>query len=121
MTGAGTLANLRVLELGAIGPSAHAAMLLADMGADVVRVQRPGGIDTSASDQLLRGRSVIEADLKSATGIDTVRSFAERADVVIEGFRPGVAERLGLGPESLLALNRAAIYARVTGWGQTGP
>jgi alpha-methylacyl-CoA racemase len=121
VSGAGTLAALRVLELGAIGPSAHAAMLLADMGADVVRVQRPGSIDTSASDQLLRGRSLVEADLKSAPGIDTVRSLAERADVVVEGFRPGVAERLGLGPEPILALNRRAIYARVTGWGQTGP
>ncbi|WP_067663046.1 CaiB/BaiF CoA transferase family protein [Nocardia miyunensis] len=117
----GSLAGLRVLEIANIGPSSHAAMLLADMGAEVIRVQRPGEFDAEATSHLSRGRVVVEADLKTSAGIDRLRSLAERADVLIEGFRPGVTERLGIGPQDMLGLFPGLVYARVTGWGQDGP
>jgi alpha-methylacyl-CoA racemase len=116
---AGPLARVRVVELAGMGPSPHAAMMLADMGADVVRVQRPaaaGRRSTSA----LRGRTVVEADLKDPNALAGVRRLITRADVLIEGFRPGVAERLGLGPDECRAANPRLVYVRVTGWGQTG-
>ena len=121
---AGPLRGLRVLELAGLGPAPHAAMTLADLGADVVRVERPGGtLDLTAGgpDQLLRGRRSIAADLKSTAGRELVLSLAGRADVLIEGFRPGVTERLGVGPRECLAVNPRLIYGRVTGWGRTGP
>ncbi len=118
----GPLAGLRVLELGGIGPGPHAAMLLADLGADVVRVDRPaGGFKVGAVDWMLRNRRLVAADIKTDEGMATMRALLDSADVVIEGFRPGVAERLGIGPEQALATNPGLIYARMTGWGQDGP
>lgn len=124
MTGA--LDGLRVIEFGSTGPAPFCAMLLADHGADVVRIDRPGGESvTPAQDgreELLhRNRRSIALDLKSDADRDTALRLCERADVVIEGNRPGVMERLGLGPEVLRATNPRLIYARMTGWGQDGP
>src|SRR6478735_4734498 len=106
-TGRGPLAGLRVVELAGIGPGPHAATLLADLGADVVRVQRAGLLPTVGQrrDQTQRGRRVVEANLKDPAGIELVLGLIERADVLIEGFRPGVTERLGLGPDVALAHN----------------
>ncbi|MCK9894485.1 CaiB/BaiF CoA-transferase family protein [Frankia sp. AgB32] len=115
----GPLAGLRVVELAAMGPAPHAAMVLADLGADVVEVRRPGG--GGRTDHVLRNRRWISLDLKDPAGLDTVLDLIARADVLIEGFRPGVAERLGLGPDTCQARNAGLIYARMTGWGQSGP
>ncbi|WP_397517982.1 CaiB/BaiF CoA transferase family protein [Rhodococcus oxybenzonivorans] len=119
----GPLTGIRVLELAGMGPGPHGAMLLSDLGADVVRVQRPGSLPLPGrpTNQQLRGRTIVEADMKTPDGRATVLDLAERADVLVEGFRPGVTERLGLGPDELLDRNPRLIYARVTGWGQTGP
>jgi alpha-methylacyl-CoA racemase len=114
-----------VLELAGIGPGPHAAMILADLGADVVRVERPaGGLQMTSADTpdvLARGRRRVAADLKDAAGRDTVLALAERADVLLEGYRPGVTERLGVGPSDCLARNPRLVYGRMTGWGQDGP
>ena len=120
-TGAGPLAGLRVLELGGIGPGPHAAMLLADMGAEVLRVRRPGGIvlPPEERDVLLRGRTLVDLDIK--TERERFMELVDGADVLIEGFRPGVCERLGIGPEDCHARNPRLIYGRMTGWGQDGP
>jgi alpha-methylacyl-CoA racemase len=119
------LEGLLVVEFGGIGPGPHGAMLLADLGAEVVRVERPSGglsvVPDASRDFLLRGRRSVSADLKSAEGRASVLSLIASADVVIEGFRPGVLERLGLGPSDCLAVNPGLIYARMTGWGQSGP
>jgi len=99
-------------------------MMLADLGADVVRVDRPSGrfdLADSASDVLLRGRRSVTADLKTAEGVELVLRLSARADVLLEGFRPGVAERLGVGPEECTARNGRLVYGRITGWGQDGP
>lgn len=119
----GPLAGLRILELANVGPSAHAAMILADLGADILRIQRPGELTAvdGARNQLHRGRRVVELDLKSTNGIAEILDLVDRADGLVEGYRPGVAERLGLGPDVLLERNPALVYARVTGWGQDGP
>ena len=119
----GPLAGLRVIELAGIGPGPHAAMLLADLGADVVRIERPGAIagHSGKPDWVLRGRRSVAADLKEPAGLELALRLAERADVLIEGFRPGVAERLGIGPDRCLELNPRLVYARMTGWGQHGP
>lgn len=121
---AGPLKGLRVVELAGIGPGPHAAMILGDLGADVVRIERPkpGGIGAAPSnDFLLRSRRSVTADLKSETDREKVLGLIAKADVLIEGFRPGVTERLGLGPEDCARVNERLIYARMTGWGQTGP
>ncbi|GJF27120.1 CaiB/BaiF CoA transferase family protein [Streptomyces sp. HO565] len=122
--GDGPLSGVRVVELAAIGPGPFAAMLLADLGADVVRVDRPGGpglaIDP-ARDVTNRNKRSVIVDLKSPDGPARVLDLAERADVLIEGYRPGVAERLGVGPESCHARNPRLVYGRMTGWGQDGP
>ncbi len=116
----GPLAGVRVLELGGIGPVPFAAMLLADAGAEVIRVDRPGeGPGLSAA--LHRGRRAVAVDLKDPRGAAVVRRLAETVDVLLEGFRPGVCERLGLGPDELRAGNPRLVYARMTGWGQSGP
>ncbi len=125
MNRAGPLAGLRVVELAGIGPGPHACMLLADLGADVVRVQRghsslPDDL-TPAVDATLRGRTLVVADLKDASDLAAVRQLVDRADVLVEGFRPGVAERLGLGPDVCLERNPRLVYGRMTGWGQDGP
>lgn len=119
----GPLTGLRVLELGGIGPVPHAAMVLGDLGADVVRIQRPGGFQLTdpVRDHLLRSRRRHALDLKDPADRDRVRELAAVADVLLEGFRPGVAERLGLGPEELTGQNQRLVYGRMTGWGQDGP
>ncbi|OYO04894.1 carnitine dehydratase [Enemella evansiae] len=125
-SGAGPLAGLRVLELPAIGPVPHAAMVLADLGAEVLRVDRRAAAarltDTppTGPEPILRGRTTVLADLKDPAELASVRRLAAAADVLIEGFRPGVAERLGLGPEECLAANPRLVYGRMTGWGQDG-
>lgn len=119
----GPLHGIRVIEFAGVGPGPHAAMVLADLGADVVRIQRPGVLPRAESnaDGMLRGRAVVEADLKDDDDKASVMSLIARADVLVEGFRPGVMERLGYGPEDVQSLNPRLIYARMTGWGQTGP
>ncbi|WP_236242646.1 CaiB/BaiF CoA-transferase family protein [Streptomyces sp. CC228A] len=122
--GHGPLAGVRVVELAGIGPGPFAAMLLADLGADVVRVDRPGGpglgIDP-AYDLTNRNKRSVLVDLKADGGPAAVLDLAERADILIEGYRPGVAERLGVGPRPCLARNPRLVYGRMTGWGQEGP
>lgn len=121
----GPLAGLRVLEMAGIGPAPFAAMVLADLGAEVLRVDRPGGPGLSvtgpAYDVLCRGRPNVCLDLRHPRGRDVVLDLVARADVLIEGFRPGVMERLGLGPQECAARNERLVYARMTGWGQDGP
>lgn len=122
-SGKGPLAGVRVIELAGIGPGPHAALLLADLGADVIRVQRAGMIPGPdlPHDQTQRGRRIVEANLKDPADIEKVLGLIERADVLIEGFRPGVTERMGLGPDAALARNPRLVYGRMTGWGQEGP
>jgi len=119
------LAGIRVVEFASIGPGPFAAMMLADHGADIVRVDKPGGRDVgtsrSAHDPMLRGRRTVELDLKNSDDVERALALTARCDVLIEGLRPGVMERLGLGPETAMARNPALIYARMTGWGQDGP
>ena len=113
------LSGLRVLELAAIGPAPWAAMLLADMGADIVRIDRPGPAPKPTP--TMRGRTDVQLDLKSPQGQLTARELVAGADVLLEGMRPGVLERLGLAPEECWRLNPALVIGRMTGWGQTGP
>jgi alpha-methylacyl-CoA racemase len=122
----GPLAGYRIIELAGIGPGPFAAMMLADMGADVIRVDRAQGVrgpapETPARDLLLRGRRSVAIDLKHADGVATLLDLAEHADALIEGFRPGVMERLGVGPAECFARNPKLVYGRMTGWGQDGP
>lgn len=117
------LAGIKVVELAGIGPAPFACTLLAELGAQVVTIDRPGGGGPIAalSPGLLRSRPAVAADLKSPEGAEAVRRLADTADVLVEGLRPGVTERLGLGPDDLLARNPRLVYARMTGWGQDGP
>ena len=122
----GPLAGVRVVELAGIGPAPFAARLLADLGADVIRVDRPGEPALPVplppeADLLRRGRPSVGLDLKHPDGRATALALVERADVLLEGYRPGVAERLGLGPDDCLARNPRLVYGRMTGWGQDGP
>ena len=122
----GPLAGHRIIEIAGIGPGPFAAMLLADLGAEVIRVDRAGAVRGPAPEQahgdlLLRGRRNIAVDLKHPDGVATVLDLVESADALIEGFRPGVTERLGIGPDECLARNPKLVYGRMTGWGQTGP
>ncbi|QSE85869.1 CaiB/BaiF CoA transferase family protein [Rhodococcus koreensis] len=120
----GPLVGIRVVELASIGPGPHAGMILADLGADVVRVERPDapfGLGTHGRNEQLRGRRIVTADLKSATDRATVLELVQHSDILIEGYRPGVAERLGLGPDACLEVNPRLVYGRMTGWGQSGP
>ena len=119
----GPLTGVRVVELAGIGPGPFTAMLLADLGADVIRVDRrtDPAYGLPSRDVLLRGRRSIAVDLKQPEGLRTVLKLVAGAEVLIEGFRPGVAERLGLGPDQCLAAQPALVYGRMTGWGQTGP
>jgi len=116
----GPLKGLRIVEFEAIGPVPFAGMLLSDMGADIIRVDRPGTV-VGEMDFLSRGRHRVEADLKDPASVSGVVSLCDLADVVIEGFRPGVMERLGFGPDILCARNPKLVYGRMTGWGQHGP
>ena len=122
----GPLAGIKVLEFEAIGPGPFAGMLLADMGADVLLVDRPASSDLGLKrerwmDVMLRGRRSVTLDLKSKEGAAVALELVARADALIEGFRPGVMERLGLGPEACLKVNPKLVYGRMTGWGQDGP
>ena len=122
----GPLAGITVVEIAGIGPGPFCAMMLADMGAEVIRVDRAenvaGGDPASPpADLNNRGRRSIGVDLKNPDGVDVVLDLVERADALIEGFRPGVAERLGIGPEECLTRNPKLVYGRMTGWGQDGP
>jgi alpha-methylacyl-CoA racemase len=120
----GPLSGLKVIELGGIGPVPYASMLLAEAGAEVLRITRPdspAGRGTAGSDLLLRSRASIGVDLKTAGGVGLVLDLVERADAVVEGFRPGVAERMGLGPTECHGRNPRLVYGRMTGWGQDGP
>jgi len=125
-TSAGPLAGLKVLEIAGIGPGPMCGMLLADLGAQVLRLDRvePSGLGIERPpgfDLLQRGKRQLRADLKQPAGVELALSLAVRADALIEGFRPGTMERLGLGPEVCLGLNPRLVYGRVTGFGQTGP
>ncbi|TEA71959.1 CoA transferase [Allopusillimonas ginsengisoli] len=122
----GPLAGIRIVEIGGIGPGPFCCMLLADMGAQVIRIDRPPGHDGGAPidarfDLLNRGRRSIRMDLKKPDATKAVLRLVKQADVLIEGFRPGVMERLGLGPEVCLKANQRLVYGRMTGWGQDGP
>ncbi|MGQ0464162.1 MAG: CaiB/BaiF CoA transferase family protein [Sporichthyaceae bacterium] len=120
----GPLAGLRVLEIASAAPAPFACMVLADLGAEVVRIDRPASAKRApapAHDPLSRGRRSIAMDLKHPDAASVVRELARAADVIVEGFRPGVMERLGVGPDVLLAENPRLVYGRMTGWGQTGP
>jgi len=122
---AGPLTGYRILEIAGIGPGPFAAMLLADMGAEVIRVDRAQSVrgpapDKPAGDLMLRGRRNIALDLKNPDGVETLLQLVEKADAIIEGFRPGVMERLGVGPDACLARNPRLVFGRMTGWGQEG-
>jgi alpha-methylacyl-CoA racemase len=114
------LSGLRIVEIAGLGPVPFAGMMLADHGAEVVRIERPGTADTP-NDPLLRSRKSMILDLKSASGAASLRALCRDSDGLMEGFRPGVMERLGLGPDTLLADNPRLVYGRMTGWGQFGP
>src|SRR6202167_1194022 len=116
----GPLTGFRVVEFAGIGPGPFACMMLADMGAEVITLDRPGA-DKSQKSTAGRGRKVVEIDLKNKAALGEVLDLLEHADALIEGFRPGVMERLGLGPDALLARNPRLVYGRMTGWGQDGP
>lgn len=122
---AGPLAGVRVIELAGIGPGPFAAMLLSDMGAEVVRIDRAGAVGgeeaSTPVDPLLRGRRSIGVDLKHPDGVETVLRLVDSADAIIEGFRPGVTERMGIGPDVCFGRNPRLVYGRMTGWGQDGP
>jgi len=119
----GPLAGFRIVVLLSPGPTAHAGMMLADLGADVVLVARPGWLaqQVGGPDATRRGQSLIEADLKDEAGFLKVRDLIARADALLEGFRPGTMERLGLGPDDFTELNPGLVFGRMTGWGQSGP
>ncbi len=119
---AGPLDGVKVIEIAGIGPGPFCAMLLADMGAQVVRIERPpDGVPANWPRLMVRGRRSVVVDLKHEQGPEVVLRLAEFADALLEGFRPGVAERLGIGPEACLARNPRLVYGRMTGWGQDGP
>jgi alpha-methylacyl-CoA racemase len=122
--GTGPLKGIKVVEIAGIGPGPHAATTLADLGADVIRVERPGGATSAGpreTDLLTRGRPSVALDLKSPKALAALLELVAAADVLIEGMRPGVAERLGFGPDDCLRRNPALVYGRMTGWGQDGP
>jgi crotonobetainyl-CoA:carnitine CoA-transferase CaiB-like acyl-CoA transferase len=118
----GPLAGVKVIEIAGLGAAPYGCMMLADMGAEVVRVDRVGGsADTPENSPLLRNRRSMTLDLKQPAGQEVILAMAAQADVLVEALRPGVAERLGIGPEACLARNSRLVYARMTGWGQAGP
>ncbi len=121
--GSGPLRGVKVVEIAGIGPGPHACMILADLGADVIRVERPGGqlLSGGATMLLNRGRPSVALDLKQPEAAATVLALVKDADLLVEGMRPGVTERLGIGPEQCHAVNPRLVYGRMTGWGQDGP
>ncbi len=122
-TSTGPLSGLRIIELAGIGPGPFCGMMLADAGAEVIRIDRPGGNPAAGfgHDTMFRNRKSIAVDLKKPGGIKTILKLCETADGLFEGYRPGVTEKLGIGPEQCMAQNPALVYGRMTGWGQTGP
>lgn len=116
----GPLKGIRVVEFAGIGPAPFCAMVLADLGADVVRIARPGS-PVRPEDVTIRSRATVQLDLRSESGRDAARALVSESDILIEGFRPGVMERLGLGPDALLSAQPRLVYGRMTGWGQHGP
>ncbi len=121
MSGTGPLSGVRIVEFEAIGPCPFAAMMLSDLGAEVVTIARPGKTRRNAKTFIWRGRHWVEKNLKDAADLADVKALVARADILIEGFRPGVMERLGLGPEAMHAASPGLVYGRMTGWGQEGP
>ena len=121
--GTGPLRGVKVVEIAGIGPGPHACMILADLGADVIRIERPGGqlLAGGPHNLLNRGRPSVALDLKDPAAVATVLELVAQADVLVEGMRPGVTERLGLGPDECRAVNPRLVYGRMTGWGQDGP
>ena len=117
----GPLNGFRIIELAGIGPGPFCGMMLSDMGAEVIRVDRTGGAEHAPKDVLARNRRSVAVDLKQKEGVETVLRLVESADGLFEGFRPGVMERLGLSPETCQERNKRLVYGRMTGWGQTGP
>ncbi|WP_025597771.1 CaiB/BaiF CoA transferase family protein [Burkholderia sp. WSM2230] len=122
----GPLSGIRIVELGGVGPIPFCCMLLSDLGADIIRIDRPPGYDGGVPGDprfnlLNRGRRSAALDLKKKEAADAVLKLVSQADALVEGFRPGVAEKLGLGPDACLAVNPALVYGRMTGWGQDGP
>jgi alpha-methylacyl-CoA racemase len=117
----GPLEGVRVVEFAGIGPGPFAAMLLSDMGADVVRIDRKGGRNPSKFEITYRGRRAVALDMKKPEAVEAALKLIEKADALLEGFRPGVMERLGVGPDVCLKRNPKLVYGRMTGWGQTGP
>ncbi len=117
----GPLHGIRVVEFSGIGPGPFTAMLLSDMGADVIRIDRKGGRPASKFEVTYRGRPAVPFDLKKPQAVEAALKIVDKADALIEGFRPGVMERLGIGPEICLRRNPRLVYGRMTGWGQTGP
>ena len=117
----GPLAGIKIIELAGIGPGPFCGMMLSDMGAEVIRIDRPAPGAPAPKDVLVRNRRSLAVDLKSEAGRETVLRLCEGADAIFEGFRPGVTERLGLGPEDCMARNPKLVYGRMTGWGQEGP
>src|SRR3990170_1108675 len=118
---AGPLQGVRVLEFAGLGPVPFCGMLLSDLGAQVLRISRPGVITQPFDAVLTRGRVSLSLDLKQGVGVEVSRALGKSADILIEGFRPGVMEQLGLGPDVLLEANPKLVYGRMTGWGQHGP
>src|SRR5271154_1908237 len=117
----GPLQGVRIVEFAGIGPGPFAAMLLSDMGAEVIRIDRKGGRTPSKAEVTYRGRKAVALDMKTPEAIEAALKLIDRADALIEGFRPGVMERLGVGPDVCLARNPKLVYGRMTGWGQEGP
>jgi len=117
----GPLDGVRIIEMAGIGPGPFCGMMLADHGAEVIRVERPGPVSATFRDVMGRSRKSIVVDVKKPGAVDVIRDLCRGADGLIEGYRPGVMERLGLGPDVLLADNPKLVYGRMTGWGQTGP
>ena len=117
----GPLTGFKIIELAGIGPGPFCGMMLSDMGAEVIRIDRPGGGEVAPKDVLARNRRSVSLDLKQPAGVEAVLRLVESADGLFEGFRPGVTERLGLGPEQCMARNPRLVYGRMTGWGQDGP
>jgi len=120
----GPLSGVRIVEMGAIGPGPFAGMMLADMGAEVIRIERPEGLTVIPEpkyDVMKRGRRSVSLDLKHPDGVAVVLDLIKEADALIEGFRPGVMESLGLGPDECLSRNPRLVFGRITGWGQEGP
>ena len=117
----GPLSGFKIVELAGIGPGPFCGMMLSDMGAEVIRVERITGADQAPKDVLARNRKSVALDLKNPAGVEAVLRLVESADALFEGFRPGVTERLGLGPDVCMARNEKLVYGRMTGWGQDGP